>query len=155
MFVTGVGLFTAEPGPDGQSAWSPQKSVFSALFAAPVEVNVLLADGQSADLDLIAEVLGDVDSFLLTGLHFLHSALTADPETFGLDPTDAAKLQPFDPTAFPVDMPQLNFYAEADTEWLMRFAQGLLPICEPYGVAVAFAGSEPARVEDLSESAQI
>lgn len=153
MFIAGIGPFTAQPGPEGESIWSPTATIGSSLFDDPIEVNVLLPEGQSADSALIATVLGDLDHYLLLGLRFLHTELIADPEAFGSTPADARRFARFDPATFPVDRPQLNFYE--GTEWLLRFAEGGLPICEPYGVAVVFVNHEPVRVEDLSDSASI
>ncbi|MFC8385984.1 hypothetical protein [Nocardia sp. NPDC057272] len=153
MFIAGIGPFTAQPGPEDESTWSPQAAISSSLFDDPVEVNVVLPEGRSADSALIATVLGDLDHYLLLGLRFLHTGLIADPASFGSTPADMHLLERFDPTTFPVDRPQLNFYD--GTEWLLRFAEGGLPICEPYGVAVIFVNQEPVRVEDLRDSTSI
>ncbi|WP_458688865.1 hypothetical protein [Nocardia tengchongensis] len=61
MFITGIGPLTAQPGPEGETIWSPLAAISSSLFDDPVEVNVLLAEGRSADTTLIAMVLGDFD----------------------------------------------------------------------------------------------
>jgi len=153
VFIAGIGPFTAQPGPEGESIWSPPAAISSSLFDDPVEVNVLLPEGRSADSALIATVLGDMDHYLLVGLRFLHTELIADPASFGSTPAGVRRFERFDPTTFPVDRPQLNFYD--GIEWLLRFAEGGLPICEPYGVAVVFVNHEPVRVEDLRDSTSI
>ena len=48
----------------------------------------------------------------------------------------------------PFELPQCTFYAR-DTQWLMRFAEGALDICEPFGIGVIFEGERPLRVENL------
>ncbi|MFJ9370768.1 hypothetical protein ACIRRA_41005 [Nocardia sp. NPDC101769] len=153
MFIAGIGPFAAQPGPEGETIWSPQTVISSSLFDNPVEVNVLLTEGRSADPALIATVLGDLDRYLLLGLRFLHAELIADPVSFDSTPAGVRRFERFDPATFPVDLPQLNFYDSI--EWLLRFAEGGLPICEPHGVAVVFANHEPIRVEDLRDSTPI
>ncbi|MFF2554272.1 hypothetical protein ACFVUS_24950 [Nocardia sp. NPDC058058] len=147
MFIAEVGAFVAGPGPDGQTLWSVQGPVVSALYSGPVEVNILLGERESVDAELVAEVVRDIDGYLTAGLQFLHAALLEDPAVFGLDAVAAERFREFDASTFPVDLPQLNFYA--DGEWLLRFAEGALPICEPYGVGVTFEATEPVRLEDL------
>lgn len=153
MFIAGIGKLAPQPGPDGENLWSPPAAISSRLFDAPVEVNVLLADGRSADTALIATVLGDLDHYLQRALRFLHAAMIADPASFGATPADVRRFERFDPATFPVDRPQFNFYD--GSEWLLRFAEGGLSICEPYGVAVVFVNHDPVRVEDLRDSASI
>ena len=36
-----------------------------------------------------------------------------------------------------------------DTQWLLRFAEGALDICEPFGIGVIFEGERPLRMENL------
>lgn len=151
MFIAGIGPLTAQPGPEGETLWSPLAAISSSLFDDPLEVNVLLAEGRSADSTLIATVLGNPDHYLLLALRFLHTELITDPTSLGSTPAEVRRFERFDPTTFPVDRPQLNFYD--GTEWLLRFTDGGLPICEPYGVAVVFENHEPVRVEDLRDAA--
>lgn len=149
MFIPGIGAFVSVPAPDGQAMWSPPGPVTSTLFRAPIEVNVLLSPGEVANAALITEVLAHIDEYLSAALRFLHRALLSDPSAFGLSEPETTRYHRFDPAAFPVDHPQLNFYA--GDEWLLRFAEGTFPICDPYGVGVTFDGTEPLRVEDLSD----
>ena len=51
----------------------------------------------------------------------------------------------------PFGLPQCTFYA-CDTQWLMRFAEGALDICEPFGIGVIFEGEKPLRMENLELS---
>ena len=48
----------------------------------------------------------------------------------------------------PFELPQCTFYAR-DTQWLLRFAEGALDICEPFDIGVIFEGERPLRVENL------
>ena len=48
----------------------------------------------------------------------------------------------------PFELPQCTFYAR-DTQWLLRFAEGALDICEPFGIGVIFEVERPLRVENL------
>ena len=51
----------------------------------------------------------------------------------------------------PFESPQCTFYAQ-DRQWLMRFAEGALDICEPFGIGVVFEGEKPLRLENLELS---
>ena len=51
----------------------------------------------------------------------------------------------------PFSSPQCTFYVH-DKQWLMRFADGELDICEPYGIGVIFEGEKPLRLENLELS---
>lgn len=51
----------------------------------------------------------------------------------------------------PFSSPQCTFYAR-DKQWLMRFADGALDICEPFGIGVIFEGEKPLRLENLELS---
>ena len=53
----------------------------------------------------------------------------------------------------PFSAPQCTFYAH-DKQWLMRFAEGELDICEPYGIGVIFEGEKPLRLENLELSSE-
>ncbi|MFJ9695447.1 hypothetical protein [Kitasatospora sp. NPDC101183] len=143
-FRSGIGRLLLVPGPDGTTVRTVAEPPVSALFGAPVETNILLDaadDLDRADLPLIASVLGCLDQHLEAGLDFVRAALAADPAFFGLATA---------PASVELDSPQLNFYA--DDEWHLRFAEGNLPICDPYGLAVVFHGQRPMRVEDLSDA---
>ncbi|ERJ30303.1 hypothetical protein UNSWCS_1893 [Campylobacter concisus UNSWCS] len=51
----------------------------------------------------------------------------------------------------PFSSPQCTFYAH-DKQWLMRFAEGALDICEPYGIGVIFEDEKPLCLENLELS---
>ena len=53
----------------------------------------------------------------------------------------------------PFSAPQCTFYAR-DKQWLMRFAEGALDICEPYGIGVIFEGERPLCLENLELSSE-
>ena len=53
----------------------------------------------------------------------------------------------------PFSSPQCTFYAR-DKQWLMRFAEGALDICEPYGIGVIFEGEKPLCLENLELSSE-
>ncbi|MEU3573790.1 hypothetical protein AB0E96_36030 [Kitasatospora sp. NPDC036755] len=152
VFRTGIGRLVLGRGPDGLRVWSVEQAPWSALYGAPVEAAILLDgtdDVDQADLALVGEVLGRIDHYLETGLRFVREALAADPAFFGLT---AARSEPYlglPVTDFPLDHPRLDFHVD---EWHLRFAEGRLPICDPYGLAVVFDGQRPLRVEDLSDA---
>ncbi|MGW4778423.1 hypothetical protein ACWEPA_17385 [Streptomyces filamentosus] len=102
-----------------------------------VEVNVMVEAGENIgvmDLRLLGEVLARLGQVVSEASRFVGSRL-------GLPDEQAA-----------VDAPEGNFYADG---WMLRFAEGDLPICEPYGVGVLFEGLRPVRLEDLREADSI
>ena len=53
----------------------------------------------------------------------------------------------------PFGSPQCTFYAH-DKQWLMRFTEGELDICEPYGIGVIFEDEKPLCLENLELSSE-
>ncbi|MET8542530.1 hypothetical protein ABZW03_18015 [Kitasatospora sp. NPDC004799] len=152
VFHPGIGRLLPGRGPDGLRLWSVAQAPRSALYGAPVEATILLEgtdDLDRADLALVGEVLGAIDRYLAAGLRFVREALAADPAFFGLTEAESEPYLGLPETDFPLDSPQLNFHLD---EWHLHFAQGRLPICDPYGLAVVFDGQRPVRVEDLSDA---
>ncbi|MFD0410334.1 hypothetical protein [Kitasatospora sp. NPDC127116] len=155
VFRSGIGQLLPDQGPDGLRVWSVARAPRSALYGAPVEATVLLEgtdDLDRADLPLVGEVLGRVDHYIGTGIRFVREQVEADPAFFGLTEAQARPYRGLPVADFPLDCPQLNFYLD---EWHLRFAEGRLPICDPYGLAVVFDGQRPVRVEDLSDATAV
>ncbi|MGW2871818.1 hypothetical protein [Kitasatospora sp. NPDC001225] len=155
VFRNGIGRLLPSRGPDGLRVWSIDQAPRSTLYGAPVEATILLEDTDDldrADLPLVAEVLGRIDHYLETALHFVREAVAADPALFGLTEAESQPYLRLPAADFPLDSPQLNFYLD---EWHLHFAEGRLPICDPYGLAVVFDGQQPLRVEDLSDASPI
>ena len=50
--------------------------------------------------------------------------------------------------------PNISFY-EDDLEWILRFDEGQLSICEPYGVAVFFNEKEVNFIDILDDAEEI
>ncbi|MFJ9951290.1 hypothetical protein [Kitasatospora sp. NPDC091207] len=155
VFHPGIGALLLVPGPDGLRVWTPEHPPAGSRYGAPVEANILLEHGDDldqVDLALVAEVLGRVDHYLTLGLGFVRGALEDDPGFFGLTAAELGRYRGPGPADVPLEEPQLNFYVDA---WHLRFAEGRLPICDPYGLAVVFDGHRPVRIEDLSEAADV
>ncbi|MFE4514466.1 hypothetical protein ACFRMQ_09805 [Kitasatospora sp. NPDC056783] len=129
----GVGpLVRVSDGPGGLSVWGP---------AEPerwgVDVNVMVEAGEdveAVDLRLLAEVLAHLDDVVTQARRFVCAQLDVPQERAALD------------------APEVDVYTDG---WMLRFARGDLPICEPYGVGVVFEGLRPVRLEDLSEAEPI
>ncbi|MFE2109719.1 hypothetical protein ACFXAF_28185 [Kitasatospora sp. NPDC059463] len=102
-----------------------------------VDVNVMVEAGEdvgAVDLDGLAEVLAHLDEVVERARRFACAELGVTEEAAALD------------------SPEVNVYVDG---WMLRFAEGDLPIGEPFGVAVWFEGLRPVRVEDLSEAEEI
>ncbi|MCW5252513.1 MULTISPECIES: hypothetical protein [unclassified Streptomyces] len=131
--IQGVGpLVHLSDGPGGLSVWG---------VAEPerwgADVNVMLEAGEdvrSVDLRLLGRVLAHLDEMVAKARRFACARLGVPEERAALD------------------APEVNFYTDG---WMLRFVEGGVPICEPYGVGVVFEGTRPVRLEDLSEAEAI
>ena len=94
------------------------------------------ADGDDETTLLAERIASDIDRYIKEALAFLKDELSV------LD-VSVCKL--------PFSSPQCTFYAH-DRKWLMRFAEGALDICEPFGIGVIFEGEKPLRLENLELS---
>lgn len=111
---------------------------------------LISADGADVDNEttLLAErIASDIDWYVKEALIFLRDELRrgcflSKDELRALD-VPACEL--------PFSSPQCTFYAH-DKQWLMRFADGALDICEPFGIGVIFEGEKPLRLENLELS---
>ncbi|WP_199440186.1 hypothetical protein [Umezawaea beigongshangensis] len=148
----GVGDLVLERGPDELRVWHVATPPTS-RSGARVDVDVVLDGGEdldAVDLALITEVLADVDAAVDAALEFVHESIQGHPDFFGVAGDDLAALRDASPAELPLHGPRLVFYA--GDEWLVVFTEGELPVCDPYGLGVAFDRRRPVRVEDLNEA---
>ena len=131
--------------------WYGEMKLMSEIFG---QVTFCLVSTDRADVDdettLLAErIAQDIDRYVKEALVFLKDELgrehcLSDNELSLLD-LPVCKL--------PFSSPQCTFYAH-DKQWLMRFAEGELDICEPYGIGVIFDGEKPLCLENLEFSSE-
>ena len=128
--------------------WYAQTGLKSEIFG---HVTFCLVS-TSADVDkksiLLAEQIAqDIDQHIKEALAFLKDELRRgcflSQNELGLLNAPVCEL--------PFSSPQCTFYAQ-DRQWLMRFAEGALDICEPFGIGVIFEGEKPLRLENLELS---
>lgn len=131
--------------------WYAETELESAIFG---QVTFCLVSTDGADVDdettLIAErIASDIDRYVKEGLAFLKDELGRgrflSKDELSLLDVPVYKL--------PFSSPQCTFYA-GDKQWLMRFAEGELDICEPYGIGVIFEGEKPLCLENLELSSE-
>ena len=131
--------------------WYGETELESAIFG---QVTFCLVSTDGADVDdettLIAErIASDIDRYVKEGLAFLKDELGRgrflSKDELSLLDVPVYKL--------PFSAPQCIFYAH-DKQWLMRFAEGELDICEPYGIGVIFEGEKPLCLENLELSSE-
>ena len=97
---------------------------------------------------LLAErIAKDIDQYIKEALVFLKNELRREHCLSD----DELKLLDMPVCEMPFSSPQCTFYAR-DKQWLMRFAEGALDICEPFGIGVIFEGEKPLRLENLELS---
>ena len=99
---------------------------------------------------LLAErIAKDIDQHIKEALVFLKDELRQkyqlSEDELGLLDVPVCEL--------PFSSPQCTFYAR-DKQWLMRFAEGELDICEPFGIGVIFEDEKPLRLENLELSSE-
>lgn len=157
----GIGTLTLNRA-NGLSVWSvddgyvpqagePRATALFEHYSIPVDL--ILDDTEHldrVDLPFVAEVLADVDHYLVAGMRFVHRRLLAGPAWFGLTTGGLDNHREFRPADFPLDLPRFVFYPGG--EWLLYFQRGGFPICEPIGLHVWFDGRQPVRVADPRQS---
>lgn len=146
------GLVPVAEGPGGLRVWGVAEPPRSGLYGAPVEVNVLLEAGEEPerlDLSLLGEVVADVDRFVGAALGLVRRVLAAEPEVLGLTAEEAGRHLAGSDAELPLGAPQIDFHLDG---WQLRFTEGALPVCDPYGAAVVFDGLRPVRFEDLRDA---
>ncbi|WP_297948553.1 hypothetical protein [uncultured Campylobacter sp.] len=129
--------------------WYAELALKSESFG---EVLFCLVSADTADVDdetisLARRIARDIDRYVKDALVFLRDELRRE---YRLG-EDELRLLDVPVCDLPFGLPQCTFYAR-DTQWLMRFAEGVLDICEPFGIGVIFEGERPLRVENLELS---
>ena len=129
--------------------WYAQTWLKSKIFD---QVPFCLVSIDRADVDnetiLLAQSIGqDINWYIKEALTFLQDELRRGC-LLSKDELRALDVPVCD---LPFSSPQCTFYAH-DKQWLMRFADGALDICEPFGIGVIFEGEKPLRLENLELS---
>ncbi|MBS5810342.1 hypothetical protein [Campylobacter concisus] len=131
--------------------WYAETGLKSEIFG---QVTFCLVSTDMADVDdettLLAErIAKDIDRYIKESLAFLKDELRRGC----LLSEDELSLLDAPVCDLPFSAPQCTFYAR-DKQWLMRFAEGELDICEPYGIGVIFEGERPLCLENLELSSE-
>ena len=129
--------------------WYAQTWLKSKIFDQ-VPFYLISADGADVDNEttLLAErIASDIDWYVKEALIFLRDELRRGCFLS----KDELSLLDVPVCNLPFSSPQCTFYAR-DRQWLMRFAEGELDICEPYGIGVIFEGERPLCLENLELS---
>ncbi|WXG60503.1 hypothetical protein VB002_02460 [Campylobacter concisus] len=131
--------------------WYAEVKLKSAIFG---QVTFCLVSTDRADVDnetiLLAEKIAqDIDRHIKEALAFLKDELRRGRFLS----RDELNLLDEPVCNLPFSSPQCTFYAH-DKQWLMRFAEGELDICEPYGIGVIFEGEKPLCLENLELSSE-
>ena len=131
--------------------WYAETELKSEIFGQ-VPFCLVSTDGTDVDDEttLLAErIASDIDRYVKEALVFLKDELrrgySLNKDEFSLLDVPVCDL--------PFSSPQCTFYA-GDKQWLMRFAEGELDICEPYGIGVIFEGERPLCLENLELSSE-
>ena len=129
--------------------WYAETELKSEIFG---QVVFCLVSADRADVDdettLLAEQIArDIDRHIKEALIFLKDELRRGRFLN----KDEIKLLDVPVCELPFSSPQCTYQAR-DKQWLMRFADGELDICEPYGIGVIFEGEKPLRLENLELS---
>jgi len=129
--------------------WYAETELKSEIFG---QVLFCLISANGADVDdetilLVQRIAQDIDRHIKDALTFLRDELKQKC-LLSKDELRALDVPVCD---LPFESPQCTFYAQ-DRQWLMRFAEGALDICEPFGIGVIFEGEKPLRLENLELS---
>ena len=131
--------------------WYGEMKLKSEIFDQ-VAFCLVSTDGAEADDEttLLAErIVGDIDRYVKEALVFLKDEFRRGCFLS----KDELSLLDVPICNLPFSSPQCTFYAH-DKQWLMRFAEGKLDICEPYGIGVIFEGEKPLCLENLELSSE-
>ena len=131
--------------------WYAETGLKSEIFGQ-VAFCLVSTDRAGADDEtiLLAErIAQDIDRYIKEALVFLKDELRRGCFLS----KDELKLLDVSVCDLPFSSPQCTFYAH-DKQWLMRFAEGELDICEPYGIGVIFEGERPLCLENLELSSE-
>ena len=136
---------------DGGFIWYAQLELKSESFG---EVPFCLVCKDETGVDdkttLLAErIASDIDRHVKEAFAFLKDELRREHCLSD----DELSLLDVPVCELPFSSPQCTFYA-GDKQWLMRFAEGALDICEPYGIGVIFEDEKPLRLENLELSSE-
>ena len=136
---------------DDSFIWYAETWLKSEIFG---QVPFCLVSIDRADVDdettLLAErIARDIDQHVKEALVFLKDELRRGRFLS----KDELKLLDVPVCELPFSSPQCTFYAR-DKQWLMRFSEGELDICEPYGIGVIFEDEKPLRLENLELSSE-
>ena len=131
--------------------WYGETGLKSEIFG---QVTFCLVSTDMADVDdettlLVERIASDIDRYVKEALIFLKDELRRG--CFLSE--DELKLLDVPVCDLPFSAPQCTFYAH-DKQWLMRFAEGELDICEPYGIGVIFEGEKLLCLENLELSSE-
>ena len=131
--------------------WYAETGLKSEIFD---QVPFCLVSTDGADVDdettLLAErIASDIDRYVKEALTFLKDELRRGRFLS----KDEIKLLDAPVCELSFSSSQCTFYA-GDKQWLMRFAEGALDICEPYGIGVIFEGEKPLCLENLELSSE-
>ena len=131
--------------------WYAETELKSEIFGQ-VPFCLVSTDGAGAndETTLLAEKIAqDIDRYVKEALIFLKDELRRGCFLSKYE----LKLLDVPVCDLPFSSPQCTFYAH-DKQWLMRFAEGELDICEPYGIGVIFEGEKPLCLENLELSSE-
>ncbi|WP_107796538.1 hypothetical protein [Campylobacter concisus] len=129
--------------------WYGETWLKSEIFGQ-VAFCLVSTDGAEADDEttlLVERIARDIDRHIKEALIFLKDELRRGRFLN----KDEIKLLDVPVCELPFSSPQCTYYAR-DKQWLMRFAEGELDICEPYGIGVIFEGEKPLCLENLELS---
>lgn len=131
--------------------WYAEVKLKSEIFGQ-VPFCLVSTDGAGADDEttLLAEkIASDIDRYVKEALAFLKDELRRGRFLS----KDELSLLDVPVCNLPFSSPQCTFYTR-DKQWLMRFAEGALDICEPFGIGVIFEGEKPLCLENLELSSE-
>ena len=131
--------------------WYAETGLKSEIFG---QVAFCLVSTDEANVDdettlLVEKIAQDIDRYIKEALAFLKDELRRGRFLS----KDELSLLDVPVCELPFSSPQCTFYAH-DKQWLMRFAEGALDICEPYGIGVIFEGEKPLCLENLELSSE-
>lgn len=136
--------------------WEGVFSYKSKVYQTQIEVCVAIFSPKEQISDKTLRfsegIVAKIDEYLQKAFEFMQKSFVVNPKEYKITQKDLTFLQ--HPMQEVLWCPNISFY-EDDLEWILRFDEGQLSICEPYGVAVFFNEKEVNFIDILDDAEEI
>lgn len=142
----------------GENCWTTGFLHKSTFYGQEISVDVsIFSEKEGVSVETIhfsEKIIAEMDFYLQKAIGFIQKSFTENPDSYKITNEDALLLKNPPNRWLTLTSPAFSFY-ESDSEWILRFDEGELSVCEPYGIAVFFLNETPDLVDTLDEAEEI